>query len=71
MDKPTDIERYKDINYHSTSDSIRPKLGYRICPKCKKTLAINGLNFYKNRQSADGFAYICRKCFIKLYKNKK
>lgn len=50
------------ISYKYSSDSIRPEKGYRICKKCNRTLPINSWNFNRNKNSPDGFAYICKEC---------
>ena len=53
---------WDNIRYNITSDAIRPEVGYRYCNKCKKLYAINHWNFNRNKNTPDGYSYICKSC---------
>lgn len=62
---------WDNIRYNSLSDNLRPEMGFRYCTSCFLLYAVNSWNFNKNKNSPDGYSYICKKCNKEYLKNNK
>lgn len=50
------------IRLKKSSDAIRPKKGFRYCKKCGNLYPINCFYFCRNKNTPDGYSYICKEC---------
>lgn len=62
---------WDSIEYNINSDALRPEVGYRYCKTCKRLYAVNSWNFNRNKNTPDGYSYICKKCNKEYLQSRK